>query len=177
VVTRRRQRGYTLMEVSVVLAIFGIFLFIVVTLTAEMKRQEKKYPVNFLGHPEVNAVLARIRRDVADTTAYYPEYAGVAASPAVLWVDTITEAGTSEVVMYDFRTPGEVHRRVYNSAQGLVSEWVAHNVPVFTCLQLDPDMPPYLPHGSNGIELMAVDVSTKPPRLAIDEIIIPRPHP
>jgi prepilin-type N-terminal cleavage/methylation domain-containing protein len=167
-VRRGRERGFTLMEVVVVLALFGVFLYIVVTLTAEMRNQEKRYPVDFLANPQVDSVLARVRRDVEDTTAYYPSYANIKASPTVLWMDTITQAGTSEVVMYDFRTPGEAHRRVFNSAQIQVSEWVAHAVPAFTWTSYDG------PHGSNGVEVQAVDTSAK---LVIDEIIIPRPHP
>ncbi len=58
-VKRHGQRGYTLMEISVVLALFGVFLFIIVTLTAEMRRQEKKYPVDLLSNPQVDTVLAR----------------------------------------------------------------------------------------------------------------------
>ncbi len=171
-VNRRGQSGYTLLEISVVLALFGVFLFIIVTLTAEMRRQEKKYPVDLLSNPQVDSVLARMRRDIADTTAYYQEYAGIKAAPDVLWVDTITQAGTSEVVMYDFRTPGEAHRRVFNSAQVQVSEWVAHAVPLFSYKTYDD-----LPHGSNGIEVLAVGGSGAKARLVIDEIIVPRPHP
>ena len=171
-VTRRRQRGYSLMEMTIAMAIFGIFLFIVVTLTAEMRRQEKKYPVNFIAHPDVNAVLARMRRDINDTKVYYTEYGGVpAAPPSVLWIDTITNAGTSEVVMWDFRTVGEVHRRVYTAETTQTSDWVARGVPLFTYI-------PYPgPHGSNGVEVQAFDLSGDKPKLAIDEIFIPRPHP
>jgi hypothetical protein len=57
---------------------------------------------------------------------------------------------------------------VYNSAQIQVSEWVARAVPAFTWTSYDG------PHGSNGVEVQAADVSAK---LVIDEIIIPRPHP
>src|ERR1700686_2579637 len=97
-VTRQSQRGYTLLEISVVVALFGVFLYIIVRLTADMRMQEKKYSVDFFTNPEVDSVLARMRRDVSDTTAYYDEYAGVPAAPNVLWVDTITLEGTSEVV-------------------------------------------------------------------------------
>lgn len=169
-VRRESQRGYTLLEIAVVVALFGVFLYIIVRVTADMRLQEKKYAVDFLSNPETDSVLARMRRDIADTTAYYNEYAGVAASPTVLWVDTITLEGTSEVVMYDFRTPGEAHRRVYNSAQMQVSEWVAYAVPAFTCIAYGG------PHDSNGIEVQAFDNSSKG-TMVIDEIIIPRPHP
>ena len=170
-VRRHNQRGFTLLEMSVVLALFGVFLYIIVTLTAEMRRQEKKYPVNLLANPQVDSVLARMRRDIADTTAYYQQYAGIPVSPTVLWVDT-NKGGASEVVMYDFRTPGEAHRRVFNSAQVQVSEWVAHAVPVFSCAPYDQ-----LPHGTNGIEIQAFDESGSTPKLVIDEIIAPRAHP
>lgn len=182
-VTRgRREHGYSLLEISVVLAVFGVFLYIIVSLTAEMRRQEKKYPVNFLANPDVNAVLTRLRRDVYDTKAYYPEYAGVPGVPTatnVLWVDSITQGGASEVVMWDFRTAGEVHRRVFNSAQTQVSEWVTRSTPLFKVLQ--PLPPPPLsewPHGSNPVEVQAFDVTDPTnPKLSIDEIITPRPHP
>jgi prepilin-type N-terminal cleavage/methylation domain-containing protein len=171
---RRAERGYSLMEITVVLAVFGIFLYIVVSLTAEMRRQETKYPVNFLTNPEVNSILTRLRRDVYDTKAYYPEYASVPAGTDVLWVDAISEAGTSEVVMWDFRTEGEVHRRVYNSAQVQVSEWVTRATPHFAFVVPAPEGP----HGSNPVEVQAFDITDpKKPKLSIDEIITPRPHP
>lgn len=181
-VTRRREHGYSMMEIVVVLAVFGVFLYIVVSLTAEMRQQEKKYPVNFLANPDINAVMVRLRRDVYDTTAFYAEYANVKASAQVLWVDTITEAGTSEVVMWDFRTPGEAHRRVYNSAQVQVSEWVTHGAPVFAAITstVDPDNANLQnwPHGVNPVEVTAIDVSDpKNPKLSIDEYLVPRPHP
>ncbi len=177
---RHAQRGYSLMEITVVLAVFGIFLYIVVMLTAEMRNQEKRYPVNLLTNPEVNSVLARLRRDVYDTKAYYQEYAKIPAGTDVLWVDSISEAGTSEVIMWDFRTEGEVHRRVYNSAQVQVSEWVTHATPHFEVLQ--PPPPPQFssewPHGATPADVKAFDMTDpKNPKLSIDEIITPRPHP
>lgn len=171
-VRKRRQRGYSLLEITVVLAVFGVFLYIVVMLTGEMRRQEKKYPVNFLTNPEVNSVLARFRRDIFDAKAFHDEYAGVKVSPQVFWVDTITEGGASQVVMWDFRTPGEAHRRVYNSAQVQVSEWLTRGVPLFLCGEADPG-----PHNSSPVEIRAFDTSGKTPKLTIYEYIIPRPHP
>jgi hypothetical protein len=159
------------MEVSVAMAIFGIFLFIVVTLTAEMRNHEKRLPINFLAHPEVNAVLARLRRDVMDTTAYPLERAGFSQTPKTLILDTIKPDGTGEAVVYDFRAPGEAHRRAFNGTTQ-VSDWVARGVPVFSI------------GGATGysatdvgVRVTAFDLSdpTKP-RLAIDEIFFPRPH-
>ena len=74
----RRQRGFTLMEVVVTMAIFGVFLMIVGALTLEMRGNEKRYPVNFMQHPQVIAVLSRLKRDVQDSFGSnpYPDSAG-----------------------------------------------------------------------------------------------------
>src|SRR5207244_10837512 len=63
-VVRRRARGYSLIEISVTLALFGIFLFIIVTLTAEMRRNEKRWPINWLAHPDISAVVSCLRREL-----------------------------------------------------------------------------------------------------------------
>jgi hypothetical protein len=166
----RSAAGLSLLEVVVTVAIFGVFIIIVVTLTEELRRQTAFYPVNFMSHPEVNATLARMRRDVNDATFFYPEYATIkAVEPDVLWVDTITNAGTSEVVMWDFRTPGEVHRRTYNSAQEETKDWVARGMPLFTYKMGGP-------YGSEGVEVMAYDTSGKENVLVIDAIFVKRPH-
>ena len=78
---RRTARGYTLMEVVVTMALFGVFLFIIVTLDSGDARNEKKWPVNFFAHPEVGSVLARIRRDVYDSTSMPDNFETYSASP------------------------------------------------------------------------------------------------
>jgi hypothetical protein len=72
--------------------------------------------------------------------------------------------------MWDFRTPGEVHRRTYNSAQRQTADWVAHSVPLFAYMTF------YGPEGRNGIRLQGFDTSGKSSKLVIDAIYIPRPH-
>ena len=83
-VTRRRARGYTMLEIAVTLALFGVFLFIIVTMTAEMRRNEKKWPVDFFANPEVGGVLARIRRDVYDSISLPPNFQTYDASATML---------------------------------------------------------------------------------------------
>lgn len=165
-VTGRRARGYTLMEVVVVMALFGTFLFIIVSLTAEMRRNEKKWPVNFFSHPEVGSVLARIRRDVFDSTTMLDEFQAYTAGPTTLIVYTINDDGTAHTVVWDFRTPGEARRRAYKATQ-LDAEWVAHALPVFTAAR-EP-----MPSGPDAVRIRAIDDRGK---LAIDEIFVPRPH-
>jgi prepilin-type N-terminal cleavage/methylation domain-containing protein len=165
VVTRRRARGYSLMEVVVTLALFGVFLFIIVSVTAEMRRNEKKWPVDFLANPEVGGVLARIRRDVYDSISLPQNFQTYDASAMTLIVYTIDQDGTGQTVVWDFSTPGEVHRKAFKATQ-LSSEWVARGVPAF--LESAETV-----SGRDAVRIRAMDKGGK---LAIDEIIVPRPH-
>lgn len=161
-----RERGYTLLEIVVTLAVFGIFLWIVVVLTAEMRANEKRYPINYMAHPEVSAVMARLRRDIFDTTFYPHDFQGYERSPQTLLLYTIDQSGFGKTVIYDFRTHGEVHRKEYNATQ-LTGEWVAHGVPDFHFDDFTLDT------GQVAARITARDEQN---RLAIDEIFVPRPH-
>jgi len=161
-----RERGYTLLEIVVTLAVFGIFLWIVVVLTAEMRANEKRYPINYMAHPEVSAVMARLRRDIFDTTFYPQNFQGYEQSPQTLLLYTIDQSGFGKTVIYDFRTHGEVHRKEYNATQ-LTGEWVAHGVPDFHFDDFTLDT------GQVAARITARDEQN---RLAIDEIFVPRPH-
>lgn len=176
-----RKRGYSLMEVSVAMAAFGIFLLILVVLTLEMRTQEKRFPVNFMKHPQVIAVLARMRRDVLDAWS-----SGKAGDPNeaydipdevaadgytsqdsnVLIVKTLADNGGLQTIVWDMRTPGRVLRRAYNV--GVKTDWVANGVPQFSVEAVD----------LGGSRPWAVRVQAKDPkgRLAIDEILQPRVH-
>jgi prepilin-type N-terminal cleavage/methylation domain-containing protein len=164
-VTHRRQRGYTMMEIVITMALFGVFLFIIVTMTAEMRRNEKKWPVNFFAHPEVGSVLARMRRDIYDSTVRPESFETYSASPLTLIVYTINNDGTAETVVWDFTTPGEVHRKAFKATL-LSSEWMAGGLPLFMAT-------PETVSGRDAVRIQAMD---KEKKLAIDEIIVPRPH-
>lgn len=170
-VTRRRTAGFTLMEVIVATALFGVFLFIIVTLTSEMRRNEKKWPVDFFSNPEVGSVLARIRRDVYDSTLMPGSYDVYTTSPTTLILYTISvDRSSAETVVWDFSKPGETHRKAYRANQ-LSSEWVARGVPVFICPScLNAESV----NGEPAVHIQAID---KEGKLAIDEIFVPRPHP
>jgi prepilin-type N-terminal cleavage/methylation domain-containing protein len=163
---KRSAAGFTLMEVVVTLAVFSIFLLIIVTVTAEMRRQEKKYPVNFMAHPEVGSVMARLRKDVLDAKYYPAEFQGYSQSQQTLLVYTLRQTGFGETVVYDFRTRGEVHRKAFNATQ-LSSDWMARGVPNF---RVDAFT---LGNGQDGVRITARDEQN---RLAIDTILVPRPH-
>ena len=161
-----RRRGFTMLEVVVTLAIFGVFLLIIVSLTLEMRKNEAKYPVNFMTHPEVSSVIARLRKDVFDTKYYPAEFKGSTQSATTLSLYTLRTTGFAETVVYDFSKSGEVHRKAYN-ATDLVSDWVARGVPTF---HIDDYK---LETGQDAVRIKAYDNQGK---LAIDEIFLPRAH-
>lgn len=164
---RRRAAGYTLLEIVVAMAIFGMFLAVLAQLTAEMRFQERRLPVNMYRHPQVVAVLARMRRDVMDSLRYQKTHDGYVSSQNVLIVDTIVN-GYQQTVVWDFRMPGEVRRRAYQV--GVAQEWVARGLPrTFSALKIDaiktsPDAP----------WAARITANDEKGRLAIDTILQPR---
>jgi prepilin-type N-terminal cleavage/methylation domain-containing protein len=162
----KRERGYSMLEMIIALAVFGIFLMIIVTLTAEMRANEKRYPINYMAHPEVSSVMARMRKDIFDTKYYPAEWQGVEQTPKTLILYTLTQGGAGETVVWDFRAPGEVHRKSFNSQQQS-GDWVARGLPQFSIDSFSLDT------GQNAVRIKALDEQN---RLAIDEIFVPRPH-
>jgi prepilin-type N-terminal cleavage/methylation domain-containing protein len=161
-----KRRGFTMMEIVVTIAIFGVFLMIIVSLTLEMRKNEARYPVNFMLHPEVSSVIARLRKDVFDTIYYPAEFQGYSQSKKMLLLYTLRTTGFATTVVYDFTTKGEVHRKEYNATQ-LVGDWVARGVPTFEVGDYT------LETGQDATRIRAYDSKGK---LAIDEIFLPRAH-
>ena len=165
----RRQRGFTMIEIIFVLAIFGLFILMLVITTAEFRAQDKRYPVNYMRHPQVVAVVARIRKDVIDAFGadpYPPSYGEFTQSPTTLIVYSIQESGFAQTIVWEFGTPGEVRRHAFSTG-AQVSEWVARGVPRFTVSPFEIPNRPY------GVRLRAVDPGGM---LAIDQILQPRAH-
>lgn len=161
----RRQRGYSLVEALVTLAIFGIVVMILAGLNMQMTRALRTFPFNYMQHPSVAAVIARVRRDVSDTVYYPAEFQGWEQTPRTLVLDTVDENGHAYTVVYDFRSAGQAHRRVFTGPQE-VSHWIAHAVPAF---RVDSSTV----GEQTAVELTAVDNKG---HLAIDQIFVPRPH-
>ena len=173
-VTRRRfsreSRGFTLLETIFTLAIFGVFIIILVTMSAEMRGYDQRYPVNYMRHPQVTAVMSRMRKDVLDAFGadpYPATYATYGQTSKTLIVYSVQSTGFTQTVVWDFRTPGVVNRKAY-SVGNVVSDWVARGVPAdFTVGTFEiPDRP-------FAVRIRAMDQGGK---LAIDQIFQPRAH-
>lgn len=164
---RRRDAGYTLLEVIVAMAIFGMFLVVLAQLTAEMRGVERRLPVNMHKHPQVIAVLARMRRDVMDSLKYVSSFEGYTSSDKVLIIQTLVNGGVQTVV-WDFRTPGEVRRRSYIG--NMPAEWVARGLPLtFSALEIDA-----IKVNTGSPWAARITAKDQKGRLAIDTILQPR---
>jgi prepilin-type N-terminal cleavage/methylation domain-containing protein len=169
VVSCRREKGYTLAEMVVSVAVFGVIVAIFSILAAEMRAHQARLPMNFMRHPQVSAVISRVRRDVQDSKGHYENnYDGYTAAPDVLIVETLHESGGVRMIVWDFREPGVARRRSYNV--GVVTEWVARGLPASASFDVKAvgfaDRP-------WGVRLRAHDAEG---RLAIDQILQPRAH-
>jgi len=162
----RRECGYSLIEIVFAMAIFAIFLYIITVLTSEMRRNEKKWPVDFMTHPEASSVVARLRRDIEDTREFRDSIGSYTKTPQTLILYTHIREGYGETVVYDFRTEGEVHQVTFVGTNQS-AEWVARGVPNFTY-----DMTTTIA-SRQAVHVAARDNNN---RLAIDQIFVPRPH-
>jgi prepilin-type N-terminal cleavage/methylation domain-containing protein len=171
VTARARQRGYSLMEVVVAMTIFLIFLATLFALTADMRNYEKRLPINFQKHPQMSAVLSRLRRDVQDGLGKNPYRDAdpsneFTAGKQVLIIETLTADGGAQTIVWDFREAGTVRRRAYNGP--MASDWWARGLPSGEVLI---DAVKTGPRAAWGTKVQMKD---KEGRIAIDQILQPR---
>lgn len=164
--------GYTLLEVVVAMAVFGMFLLILGMLTVEMRAQEKRMPVNFMRHPQVAVLITKLRRDVLDAYIHDPyptSFQGYTQSPKTLIVQSLQETGGVQTIVWDFRTPGQVQRHAWNV--GVPATWTARGLPEdFSSVEVGAVGIPGRPW---GVRVTARDGKG---RIAIDQILQPRAH-
>jgi prepilin-type N-terminal cleavage/methylation domain-containing protein len=173
-VVRRRQRGYSLIEMLVSTAVLCGIVVLFAILTAEMRDQQERMPINFMKHPQVSAVLARMRRDVLDaygSQPYEPERTyGYEQTPQTLIIESVQPNGGVQTIVWDFRETGIVRRRAFNV--GVETQWVARGLPAnFQCaIGAVEDIPGDAPV---AVRITALDEEG---RIAIDQILQPRAH-
>lgn len=170
----KRARGFTLLEVAVAMAVFGVFLVIAFTLTSEMRGYEKKLPVNFMRNPQIISVIARMRRDVLDVLPfnnriYLESHDSYMNGPKTLIMQTTLPTGL-QIIVWDLTEPGVAKRISYNV--GVKSVWIARGLPPEFTANAKIDAVEF-PGRPFGVRIKAWDSNGK---LAIDQILQPRAH-
>ncbi|HXI12845.1 MAG TPA: prepilin-type N-terminal cleavage/methylation domain-containing protein [Thermoanaerobaculia bacterium] len=164
---RSRDSGFTLIEVVVTLSIAGTIIFMVVMLQAEMLRFDRSFRMNLMTHPELHAVLARVRRDVVDARDYLPSAGAYTQSPTALILAGLDPQGAPVTIVWDFSENSRVRRLAIDSSAERVSEWTARGVLRFTVTSYT------MPDGETAVRLRGYDSSGN---LRIEQIIEPRGH-
>jgi type II secretory pathway pseudopilin PulG len=171
-----KQRGYTLLEVTVMMSVFGALLAIFFVLTGEMRKWEKRLPVNYMRHPQVASVMMRLRRDVLDanvtgTGPYLPKFGTFEQGPKVLILDTVLPNGSTQTVVWDFSEPAVVRRHAYTD-QLKTETWTARGMPPAFMSQTKITAVEFADRPF-GVRITASDTDGK---VAIDQILQPRSH-
>lgn len=159
----RRQRGYSLVEVLAAMAIFSIFLLVLVGLQREFIRFDREIRLQMFTHPAPLAVLARLQRDILDSTSYPVEHQEWTQSSETLLLNVFSQSGSS-VVVWDFTTPA-VARRVEFAGNEEPVEWIARAVPHYEIGGFE------MPDERTAVRVRAYDEKG---RLSVERIILPR---
>jgi prepilin-type N-terminal cleavage/methylation domain-containing protein len=160
-----RSTGYSLVEMVVAVAIFGIFLVVLVGLQGEFLKHDREVRVALFTHPAPLAVMARIRRDVLDSRGYPESMGSWSQSPETLLLDAATDDGTPRVVVWDFRDPTIARRLELRQDGEQVAAWEARAVPHY---KIDSWK---APDGRVGVLVTAKDNKGN---VVVDQIVTPR---
>lgn len=155
----RRVPGFSLVELSVAVAIFGFFLLILAGLDGQLRRLDRSSRMELMTHPENIGVLTRLRRDALDSRGYPAGFAGELQTPHSLIL--ALDPPATAVWKFD----GQVATRTEYSGSELRMRWRANGVPRYKVSGYE------MPDGSIAVRLVGRDGKD---RLIVDEIFLPR---
>lgn len=151
----------------VAVAIFGVFLLVLVGLQRQFLHYDGEVRVALFTHPAPFSVLARLRRDVLDSRGYPDPVGSWTQTPETLLLDVANDDGTPRVVVWDFRDATVARRLELKQGGERVASWEARAVPHYTIDKWDA------PDGRVGVLVTAKDNEGN---VVVDQIITPRAH-
>jgi hypothetical protein len=149
----------------VAVAIFGIFLVVLVGLQGEFLRHDREVRIALFTHPAPLAVMARVRRDVLDSRGYPESLGSWTQTPETLLLDVASDDGTPRVVVWDFRDPTIARRLELRQGGEQVASWEARAVPHYNIDSWKA------PDGRVGVLVTAKDSKGN---VVVDQIVTPR---
>ena len=160
----KNQRGYSLMEMVVAIAIFGILILVVVSLERQLIQFDRAFKIRFMVHPEDMAVISRVRKDVLDAHSYPAKAGDYEQSPETLILSHVNEDDVLEEIVYDFTKSGQV-RRLRFQQNKLMEEWMGRGLPKFGVSSFE------MPNEAVAVRLQGFDAKGQ---LVVDQILLPR---
>jgi len=152
-----------MVEVVVSMAIFTVFLLVLVGLQREFIRFDRENRVQMFSHPAPLAVLARLQRDILDSKSYPIAFQDWTQSPETLLLSVPSDTGFRTVV-WDFTDPA-VARRIEFEAGSQHASWAARAVPQYEIGSWE------MPDGRVAVRVRSYDETG---RLSVDRVILPR---
>jgi hypothetical protein len=148
----------------VAVAVFGIFLMVLVGMQGEFLRHDREVRVALFTHPAPYAVLARLRRDVLDSRGYPSSEGSWTQTRKTLLLDAKGDDGSARVVVWDFSDHALARRIELQDGQP-VATWEARAVPAYRIESWTA------PDGRVGVVITAKDGNDN---VVVDQIVMPR---
>lgn len=120
----RRARGFSLIELIVVIAILGVFVLMLTGLEREVLGLLRGGESRRVSLADLEPVLVRLSHDILDASGYYPnnrEVDGYSQSETTLILRSESGEGEGDLIVWNF-APDEVQRFTY-SGPIRRSEW------------------------------------------------------
>jgi prepilin-type N-terminal cleavage/methylation domain-containing protein len=158
---RPNERGSSLLELVVAMAVLGVFLLILSSVSSEYRKLDRQITFGWFIHPDDMAVATRMRRDVLDSIGYPASFGSQeqTRTTLLLWQPA------ARTIVWTFEN--DLARREEWKGTVHVATWSARAPRAFEVEAWEA------PDGVTGVHL--VGRSTEG-RIVVDRLFAPRPR-